>query len=89
MGHIEKFMEQGIFKAISGYFLNNFGNQMKIWTLKKILNTNIAQMYSKFHKIIPFQNFNFLHEKLQKSTFLRNLNVFFCVFICNKLLTVQ
>ena len=54
-------MGQGIFKAIVGHFLNSFGTQMKIWKLKNILNTNIAQMYYKFHKIFPFQNFKFLY----------------------------
>ena len=49
-------MGQGIFKAIFGYFLNIFGVQMKIWTTKNILNTNIAQMNSKYNKINPFKN---------------------------------
>ena len=50
-------MGPGIFKAIFGHFLNTYGTQMKIWTSKNILNTNIAQMNSKFNKIILFQNF--------------------------------
>ena len=87
-------MEQGIIKAIFGHFLNTFDAQMKFWSLENILNTIIAQMYSKFHRIIPFQKFlvfilDLLLEKFQTSIFLKHLNVFFCVFIGIKLITVQ
>ena len=47
-------MGEGIFKHIFGNFVNTFGNQIKILTSKNILNANTAQIYQKFHKIIPF-----------------------------------
>ena len=53
-------MGQG--KTIFGHFLNTFGTQIKVWTSKNILKTNTAQMFSKFNKIIPFQNFKFLYS---------------------------
>ena len=34
---------------------------MKILTSKNVLNINIAQMNSKFYKIIPCQKFKFLY----------------------------
>ena len=45
-------MEQGIFEAIFSDFLNT---QMKIQTLKNIVNPNIVQIYHKFHDKGPFR----------------------------------
>ena len=78
-------MGQGIFKAIFGHFLNTYGTQMKIWTSKNILNTNIAQMNSKFNKIILFQNFMFLYlifyKKSCKKYFFEVYKWFLCFYI--------
>ena len=60
MGHIKNVMGQVKFKAVFGHFLNSFDTKMKFWTSQNILNTNIAQMNSKFNKINPFQNFSTL-----------------------------
>ena len=82
-------MRQGIFKVIFGNFFNTSGTQMKIWTSKNILKTNIAHMSSKFQKknnsISKFQVFvfDFLHEKLQKSTFLKFYVVLMFLYASN------
>ena len=91
--HWKTVMGQGIFKAVYGHFLNNFGTQMKIWTFRNILNTYIAQMNSIFNTIIPFQNFMFLYltfykKSCKKSTFLKFFSGF-CVFICIKLFILR